>query len=342
MERKLASVRKITNLTPIEGADKIELATIDAWKVVVAKDVNHKVGDMVIYCEIDSFLPIKEEFEFLRKSSYKKMSDGTEGFRLKTIKLRGQVSQGLILPMSVVEYTNVQFEVGMDVTNLLGVTKYEPPIPAELAGKVKGLFPSFLYKTDEERIQNLSSEYETYKEKNKEDVKFYVTEKLDGSSETFYIKDGVFGVCSRNLELLETEGNSFWRVARELKLEESLVSLGKNICLQGELIGESVQGNPYKIKGQTVRFFNGFNIDTQENIPFLEFVELTQKMNLTTVPILDYDFTLPETVENMLEYADKKSELNSNLDREGVVVRSYDRTISFKVISNKFLLKSEN
>jgi RNA ligase (TIGR02306 family) len=342
MERKLASVRKITNLTPIEGADKIELATIDAWKVVVAKDVNHKVGDMVIYCEIDSFLPIKEEFEFLRKSSYKKMSDGIEGFRLKTIKLRGQVSQGLILPMSVVEYTNVQFEVGMDVTNLLGVTKYEPPIPAELAGKVKGLFPSFLRKTDEERIQNLSSEYESYKEKNKEDVKFYVTEKLDGSSATFYIKDGVFGVCSRNLELLETEGNSFWRVARELKLEESLVSLGKNICLQGELIGESVQGNPYKIKGQTVRFFNGFNIDAQENIPFLEFVELTQKMNLTTVPILDYDFTLSETVENMLEYADKKSELNSNLDREGIVVRSYDRTISFKVISNKFLLKSEN
>jgi RNA ligase (TIGR02306 family) len=342
MERKLVSVRKITNITPIEGADNIELATIDAWKVVVAKDVNHKVDDMVIYCEIDSFLPIKEEFEFLRKSSYKKMSDGIEGFRLKTIKLRGQVSQGLILPMSVVEYTNVQFEVGMDVTNLLGVTKYEPPIPAELVGKVKGLFPSFLYKTDEERIQNLSSEYETYKEKNKEDVKFYVTEKLDGSSATFYIKDGVFGVCSRNLELLETEGNSFWRVARELKLEESLVSLGKNICLQGELIGEGVQGNPYKIKGQTVRFFNGFNIDTQEKIPLLEFVELVQKMNLTTVPILDYEFTLPDTIENMLEYADKKSDLNSNFNREGIVVRSYDRTISFKVISNKFLLKSEN
>ena len=342
MERKLVSVRKITNITPIEGADNIELATIDAWKVVVAKDVNHKVDDMVIYCEIDSFLPIKEEFEFLRKSYYKKMSDGIEGFRLKNIKLRGQVSQGLILPMSVVEYTNVQFEVGMDVTNLLGVTKYEPPIPAELVGKVKGLFPSFLNKTDEERIQNLSSEYETYKEKNKEDVKFYVTEKLDGSSATFYIKDGVFGVCSRNLELLETEGNSFWRVARELKLEESLVSLGKNICLQGELIGEGVQGNPYKIKGQTVRFFNGFNIDTQEKIPLLEFVELVQKMNLTTVPILDYEFTLPDTIENMLEYADKKSDLNSNFNREGIVVRSYDRTISFKVISNKFLLKSEN
>ena len=339
MERNLASIRKITNITPIDGADKIELATIDSWKVVVAKDANHKSGDMVIYCEIDSFLPIKEEFEFLRKSSYKKMSDGTEGFRLKTIKLRGQVSQGLILPMSVVEYTNVQFEVGMDVTNLLGITKYEPPIPAELSGKVKGLFPSFLRKTDEERVQNLTKEYENYKSLGR---KFYVTEKLDGSSATFYFRNGVFGVCSRNLELLETEGNTFWRVARELKLEEWLGTLENNVCLQGELVGESVQGNPYKIKGQTVRFFNGFNVDTQENIPFLEFVELIQKMNLTTVPILDYDFTLPETVENMLEYADKKSELNSNFDREGIVVRSYDRTISFKVISNKFLLKSEN
>lgn len=339
MERNLASIRKITNITPIDGADKIELATIDSWKVVVDKDSNHKSGDMVIYCEIDSFLPIKEEFEFLRKSSYKKMSDGTEGFRLKTIKLRGQVSQGLILPMSVVEYTNVQFEVGMDVTNLLGITKYEPPIPAELTGKVKGLFPSFLRKTDEERVQNLTKEYEQYKSLGR---KFYVTEKLDGSSATFYFRNGVFGVCSRNLELLETEGNTFWRVARELKLEEWLGTLENNVCLQGELVGESVQGNPYKIKGQTVRFFNGFNVDTQENIPFLEFVELIQKMNLTTVPILDYDFTLPETVENMLEYADKKSELNSNLDREGIVVRSYDRTISFKVISNKFLLKSEN
>jgi hypothetical protein len=91
-----------------------------------------------------------------------------------------------------------------------------------------------------------------------------------------------------------------------------------------------------------VRFFNGFNIDTQKNIPFLEFVELVQKMGLNTVPILDYEFQLPETIEGMLEYADKKSDLNSNFDREGIVVRSYDRTISFKVISNKFLLKSEN
>jgi RNA ligase (TIGR02306 family) len=361
MERKLATVRKINDLSPIEGADKIEVVTIDGWKIVVAKDVGHKVGDMVVYCEIDSFLPIREEFEFLRKSSYKKMGD-QEGFRLKTIRLRGQVSQGLVLPLSVLKSTDVvmtkttkqewgnQIElfaedgipmvnIGDDVTELLGIVKYEPPIPAELAGKVKGLFPSFLRKTDEERVQNIAVEYSAlswYTEH-----KFYVTEKLDGSSATFYFKDGVFGVCSRNLELLETEGNTFWKIARELKLEEWLGTFDNNLCLQGELIGEGIQGNPYKIKGQTVRFFNGFNIDAQENIPFLEFIELIEKMKLQTVPILEFNFKLPESIEKILEYADGKSELNSNFDREGVVVRSYDRTISFKSISNQFLLNEK-
>lgn len=336
MERKLASIRKISNLLPIEGADKIEVATIDGWKVVVAKDVGHKVGDLVVYCEVDSFLPIKPEFEFLRKSSYKKMSDGTEGFRLKTIRLRGVVSQGLVLPLSIIDYTNVEFEVGMDVTNLLGIVKYEPPIPAELAGKVKGLFPSFLRKTDEERIQNLSSEYELFKENT-----FYVTEKLDGSSSTYYFNDGEFGVCSRNLELLETEGNTFWKVARELDLENKMKDFGVNISLQGELIGEGIQGNPYKIKGQTVKFFNLFDIDLQEYHSLSVFKETMRVLGLDTVPILDTSFKLPETIDELLKYSEQKSVLNPDFDREGVVIRSTDRKISFKVISNKFLINEK-
>ena len=340
MERKFASIRKISDLSPIEGADKIEVATIDGWKVVVAKDVNHKLGDLIVYCEVDSFLPIREEFEFLRKTSFKKMGD-QEGFRLKTIRLRGQISQGLIIPIDILLKHGVSsddvFE-GLNVTGLLGITKYEPPIPAELSGKVKGNFPSFLKKTDEERVQNLASDYEKYRAQNKLGMKFYVTEKLDGSSATFYVKDGEFGVCSRNLELLETDDNTFWKVARELDLENKMSSLGFNVCIQGELIGESVQKNPYKIKGQTVRFFNGFNIDTQENIPFLEFTELIQKLELKTVPILDFDFDLPSSIDDMLEYAESTSNLNNNFGREGVVVRSYDRTISFKSISNQFLL----
>jgi RNA ligase (TIGR02306 family) len=336
MERKLASIQIVKEVRPIVGADAIEVVRINNWDVV-SKKGEYKAGDFCIYCEIDSFLPIKEEFEFLRKTSYKKMSDGSEGFRLKTIRLRGQLSQGLLLPISVLPI-DMEITEGEDVTEMLGIFKYEPPIPAELQGKVKGMFPSFIRKTDEERIQNLSSEYENIRLSGKA---FYVTEKLDGSSATFYYKDGVFGVCSRNLELLETEGNSFWKIARELNLEDSLSKLGYNICVQGEIIGEGIQGNPYKIKGQTVKFFNAFNIDEQKNIPFTKFLMLMEDLGLKTVPILDYEFVLPKSIDELLLFAEDKSQLNGNFDREGVVIRGYDRKISFKVISNKFLLNEK-
>ena len=339
MERKLASVRKISDLSPIEGADKIELATIDGWKVVVAKDVNHKVGDLIVYCEVDSFLPIREEFEFLRKSSYKKMADGNEGFRLKTIKLRGQISQGLIVPLDVLLTHGVSsddvFE-GLDVTGTLGIIKYEPPVPAQLAGQVKGLFPSFLKKTDEERIHNLTKEYQRYTLE-----KFYVTEKLDGSSVTYYVKDGVFGVCSRNLDLLEDENNTMWKFAITTGLREKMIGLGKNIAVQGEIIGEGIQGNPYKRIGQTVKIFNGFDIDKYDYLSLSDLLDLTNVLELKTVPILDLSFTLPDTIDELLLTAEGKSILNLKTEREGLVIRSHDRKISFKVISNKFLLNEK-
>jgi tRNA-binding EMAP/Myf-like protein len=159
MERKLASIRTITDIQPIPNADSIEVVSIGGWKVV-SKKGEYNVGDMCVYCEIDSFLPVLPQYEFLRKSSYKKMSDGTEGFRLKTIKLRGQVSQGLVLPISILPEGKTLFE-GMDVTDVLSITKYEPPIPASLSGQVKGHFPSFLQKTDEERCLSFETLIET-------------------------------------------------------------------------------------------------------------------------------------------------------------------------------------
>ena len=376
MERKLASIQRVREIVPIEGADAIEIAVINSWRVVTKKN-EFKAGDLCVYFEIDSFLPIEEEFEFLRKSSFKKMGD-QEGFRLKTIKLRGQVSQGLCLPLSILENDSemkigiskqpwgdqlqlgpyddaIVIEEGADVTDYLGVIKYDPPVPAQLAGKVKGYFPSFLRKTDEERVQNLTKAYEGWKGQS-----FYVTEKLDGSSATFYFKDGVFGVCSRNLELAEPEPfiegemlmcqdgverpkqeNSFWKVARHLQLEDWLSKQNTNYAIQGELIGEGIQGNPYRIKGQTVRFFNAFNIDTQEYLGLEDFESLISSMGLVTVPVIDRDFTLPATVDDLLQYAELKSLLNPDFDREGVVIRSLDRKISFKAISNKFLLKEK-
>jgi RNA ligase (TIGR02306 family) len=263
-----------------------------------------------------------------------------EGFRLKTIRLRGQVSQGLILPMSVFGDFGWTAYEGLDVTERLAIVKYEPPIPAELAGKVRGNFPGFLHKTDEERVQNLTKDYAKWVE---EGLDFYVTEKLDGSSATFYLRDDLFGVCSRNLDLEETEGNTFWKVARELKLEEKLRENGRNLAIQGELIGEGIQGNPYKIKGHTVKFFNVFDIDFQTYYGLPMFLATMQHgLKLETVPFLtNLTMKLPETIDEMLAYADGKSVLNDRFDREGVVIRSMDRKISFKAISNKFLLNEK-
>ena len=346
MERNLATIRRIKEIKPIEGADAIELAVVDGWQVVVAKNVGHQVGDLVVYCEIDSFLPIEPEFEFLRKSSYKKMGD-QEGFRLRTIKLRGVLSQGLILPYSVIPIaqfaTAAGLPEGMDVSEMLGIVKYEPPIPAHLAGKVKGSFPSFLRKTDEERIQNLEKEYTEWTLSSKH--QFYATEKLDGSSFTCYIKNGEFGVCSRNMDLLETEDNTFWAVARSLDLENKLKSLGKNICFQGEMVGSGIQGNHYNMKDQTVFFYNIFLIDEREYVGYDEFRNMLFDLDLACVPVLSYPFNFPAdsvaalpTVSALLRSAEGKSVLNDKVEREGLVIRSMDRTISFKAISNKFLL----
>jgi hypothetical protein len=202
MERKLATIRKIDEIRPIEGADNIELAIVDGWSVVVAKDQNYFVGELVVYCEIDSFLPIREEFEFLRKSSYTKMLD-QEGFRLKTIRLRGQLSQGLLLKLEILNsktdpemvvgiskqpwgeqfqlgpYDNaLLLEPGVEVSNLLGIIKYDKPIPANLQGLVKGQFPSFLKKTDEERC--LSADTIVITESGKKTIKEIVDTKYSG------------------------------------------------------------------------------------------------------------------------------------------------------------------
>ena len=350
MERNLATIRRIKEIKPIEGADAIELAVVDGWQVVVAKNVGHQVGDLVVYCEIDSFLPIEPEFEFLRKSSYKKMGD-QEGFRLRTIKLRGVLSQGLILPYSVIPIAQFasahDLPEGMDVSEMLGIVKYEPPIPAHLAGKVKGSFPSFLRKTDEERIQNLEKEYAEWTLSSNH--QFYATEKLDGSSFTCYIKNGEFGVCSRNMDLLETEDNTFWAVARKLDLENKLGSFGKNICFQGEMVGSGIQGNHYNMKDQTVFFYNIFLVDEREYVGYDEFRNMLFDLDLACVPVLSYPFNFPSdpetaipTVSALLRSSEGKSILNDKVEREGLVIRSMDRTISFKAISNKFLLGSKD
>ncbi len=326
----------VSDVQPIEGADRIALASVLGWKVVIKKD-EFKTGDLAVYCEVDSFLPVKPEFEFLRKSSFKKMSDGKEGFRLKTIKLRGEISQGLLLPVtSLPGYPEVP-PVGTDVSDLLGIVKYEPPIPAQLAGEVKGQFPGFISKTDEERVQNLTDVLPGYS-----DSLFYVTEKVDGTSITIYLKDGQFGICSRNLELVENPENTYWRVVRELEIEKKLRDLGRNIALQGELIGEGIQKNIYKLRGQTIKFFDVFDIDKYEYFDYTSFTATIEQFGLSTVPLIEEAIKLPASVDDILTMANGTSALNPQANREGLVFRTTSgKRFSFKAISNNFLLSDE-
>jgi len=336
-DRKLASVVKIVDIQPIPGADAIVVATVKGWKVVV-KVNEYKVGDLAVYYEIDSFLPIRPQFEFLRKSSYKRMAS-SEGFRLKTIRLRGQISQGLLTPIP--EGISNPRE-GDDLTEALDIVKYEPPIPAQLAGKIKGTFPSFIPKTDEIRIQNFESEvgFSPVGER------AYVTEKLDGTSFTCYFNNGVFGVCGRNWELSETSDNSLWRMANLLQLKEKMTKHGKNIALQGELVGAGINGNLYGLSDHRLFFFTGYDIDKGRRMFFDELEWVLFGLDLQMVPVLEkYGFVIPNEsniVDYMLKYAEGKSVLNMEVDREGVVVRGLEREFSFKAISNTYLLGSKD
>ena len=330
--RKLASIKRIEEIKSIPDADKICAYRVGGWWIV--DQINrYKVGDLAVYFEIDSFLPLKPEFEFLRSRCYKQNGNGEYGMQLRTIRLKRVVSQGLLLSLTF------EAKEGDDVTELLGVTLYEKAIPAQLAGVVKGNFPSFLIKSDENRLQNFDDE----ELNNIKGQLSYVGEKCNGSSLTSYIRNNEFGVCSRNLELKESEGNAYWQAVRLLNLEEKLRKLNRNICLQGELIGPGIQGNMYNLSDKQVYFFTGYDIDTSSRLSFTELKTLLNELELKMVPIISDTFVVPDTniIDYMLEIADGKSLLNPRVDREGVVVRGINKQFSFKVISNSFLLKEK-
>ena len=338
-KRALAYVVEINDIIPIKDADKIETAVIKGWKVVVKKD-QFKPGDKAIYFEIDSFLPIKPEFEFLRSSSYRKLGE-LEGFRLKTIKLRKQISQGLIMSFSDL---NIEpCDVGTDLTDILGVVKWEVPEVITPVGKVSPgkLFPSFIPKTDEERVQNYEIEY-YLKDLTFDDL--YVTEKIDGSSITVYYNEGVFGVCSRNRDIDRDETNMFWENVLKLNLEDKVKEIGYNFAVQGELHGIGIQNNPYKMMGRNILWYTGFNIDKQERLNYQQFKDLLNKLGLKMVPELSIDSIKDKNIfdrDMWLEFAENKSTL-ADVDREGIVVRAKnDTSISFKAVSNKYLLKHD-
>jgi len=336
MDRKLASIQLIKELTPISGADAILCAKVLGWECVVKKS-EFKVGDKAVYFEIDSVLPIDSWNDHLRKEADKKL-------RVKTIRLRGQLSQGLAMPLSILPQG--EYEVGQDVTQLIGVEKYEPVVPAHLTGTVKGNFPSFLHKTDETRLQ---SEPAVLQEAMDKKLILVGTLKMDGTSFTAYRRDSDFGVCSRNLDLKETEDNAHWKIARKLKIEEILRKENRNLCIQGEMVGPGIQANRLGLKEVELYLFNLFDIDSGKYFGYAELREFCKKHELKIVPLVGHnDFTSwgATTVDRMIDAA-SQLDYDNGTPAEGVVWRALIETysdvlkgrFSFKVISNRYLEK---
>lgn len=336
MERQLVTIRTVKEIRPIEGADAIEIAAIDGWQCVVKKG-EFKSGDQACYFEIDSFLPERPEFEFLRKSCFRTMGDDS-GFRIKTIRLRKQLSQGLLLPLSVFGLTGS--ETSSELEAALGVKKWDPPLPACLAGEAKGFLPGFIRKTDQERVQNLVELIAR-----KQGEMFEATEKLDGSSCSYYHKDGEVGVCSRNLELKETEGNTLWKISNELSILERLKTLGRNLALQGEVCGPGIQKNRYGLKTQRFFVFDIWDIDRKIHLTTEERIQILLSLGgFDHVPILG-SVVLDGSVDDILAAADGKSAL-ADTPREGIVFKAMKEfggeIVSFKAISNAFLEKEKD
>ena len=367
--RHLATIRKIKELRPIPNADRIETAIIDGWECIVNKADGFNVGDLVVYIEIDSVLPDKPEFEFMRK--YK--------FRVKTIKLRGQVSQGLVLPISILDkYPDIpDFIEGGDVTKWLGIKKYDPEAAQEKVWwqkfavqnkvvfpwwlkpfkRIKFIrnwwinkhktvddFPNFIKKTDEERIQNMPILFDALKFKQ---TPLTITEKMDGTSATFFLNDGKFGVCSRNKWLLKDDGSPYWRVASKYNIQHILELIAeknkaKLVVLQGEIIGRDIQKNKYHLSEY---MFMPFNLIINGNrLSWYDMNDRLAYTSLSCVPLLESNFVIKDDweIQDLVEYAKGISKYrNGKEQREGIVCRNESQHVSFKVINPDFLLKED-
>ncbi len=351
MERALATIRRIDSLAPIPNADAIEVAGIGGWNVVVKKG-DYAPGDIVVYCEVDSYLPERPEFEFLRKNCFRSAVDGLRaGFRIKTVKLRGQVSQGIVFPVSILGERPHEVGEGDDVTERLDIIKYERPLTPQLRGQAAGYFPSWIPKTDEPRWQNIGAAIERNRQ-----WQFDCAEKLDGSSMTVAVRGDESFICSRNVWLKEDDDNAFYNLARELGVvsvmrEYAAAKQWNALVLQGELIGPGIQGNRYQLTQHEWRIFNvlpysGQNYAWLPNESVRAHVVALQGRiteRFSSVPWLPGG-TLPIDLN---EHSRGGSVLRPGMPREGVVWRcSVSLTddpdigrVSFKAINPDFLLK---
>lgn len=329
--RKLAHIERIIALTSIPGADLIERATVQAWDVVVKKGL-YQVDDLVAFAEIDTLILNRPWSAFLFK-------DTRQLYRLRTIRLRGTLSQGLLIPIAEIpELAGRQWEEGDDLTELLQLNKWEPVLPANLAGQIKGNFPHWLRKTDECRLQSAKRVLDEIR-----DIPVYVAVKMDGTSFTAYKHEGVFGVCSRNLDMCEDGGDDYWAMAKSIGLPEKLPD---GYAIQAELCGPGIQGNKAGLAAKQLFVFSVWDIKEQAFVSFGFLKTFCETYGLEMVPVLPA-FVRPDTVDQWLAFADTVKYANG-AQAEGIVVRPmverYSEALrgrlSFKVISNAFLLKT--
>ena len=360
--RKLATVQTISNIEPIPEADAIEVATIKGWKVVVKKG-EFQIGDKVVYFEIDSLIPKTSITEFLMKRE-----TDTEA-RLKTVKLRGQVSQGLIISLEdalkMAEELNGSVELfdtdnGFDVSDLLHVEKYEPPVTYGNEGRCIG-WPFTLSKTDEERIQNIPEVLDEIIEKG---IRLCASVKLDGTSMTVVaVPDGIH-VAGRNNDFDKTDSlafnNKYWQTALRYKVPEALESAYSDdrvfYAVQGELVGPGIQGNKMNLSELHYYIFNLFasedNGATWKKLGYNELIKFCEAYGLEHVPYVYTDLDLKEAnianVDDILKFVEGTYRDNAEgyfpnakekQQREGLVFRTLDHQFSFKVVNNLFLLK---
>jgi RNA ligase (TIGR02306 family) len=338
--RKLASIQTVKYVKPIPDADSIETVGVLGWEVV-SKKGEFQPGDTCVFFEIDSLLPEVPEFEFLRKSCW---NESLKKYRLKTVKLRKQLSQGLALPTTVFPIL-AGLTAGADVTDLLGVEKYEPPIPAQIVGDAKR-FTWPISKTDETRVQ-LDDEYGFIERLTGKP--YYISLKLDGTSSTFLIdpKDETYHVCGRNFSYKENDSHNFWVLSRKYNIEQGLRDFwekGHRLALQGEVVGPGIQKNPLGLTHADLYIFNVIDIRTGQKLCLDKSLIVTSQLGLNFVPIVDKGSSFGYTKTDLLEMAKGKykthfASAKNSQDREGIVIRSFCGEVSFKAINNDFLLK---
>lgn len=344
--RNLVTIQKISNLIPIPDADCIELAQVLGWKCVVKKG-EFKVGDMGVYFEVDSYLPIEERYEFLRGGSYRKNAwlepiiNRPDGFRIKTQCLRGCISQGLLLPLKIVPEV-IGYNLGDDVTDVLNVVKWEVPEVEGNAGTAIGRKPFGIPTTDETRVQSLDVlRVQLY------GLPYYISTKMDGTSCTIYANRGKVGVCGRNDEYKDDTNCGMWNVVHRLNLDKALLNLNRNIALQGEFCGEGIQKNRLRLREHKIYIFNAIDVDTGKLLSLDEMLDICNQLGVETVPIEERGDFFNYTMEELLKKANGK--YPSGLDKEGIVIRpitpiycpELHKSLSFKVLNNDFLKKEK-